>query len=123
MACAIARTAVTDQGPPPGAPDPRVAFSALWEAMTDLMGAAATATLLRRAARRAAARAPDVAQVVIGRNALEYSYELPSAWALAPLCILVHELRPLLVELTGTVVWSRLATMPELRPCIDGEST
>ena len=96
-------------------------FTILWEALADVLGTAATATLLRRAARRAAARCPELAELAISREKLEYRYALPPAWAAGtdgtPLALreLVAELRPLLVELTGPVVVRRLERVPELR--------
>ncbi len=96
-------------------------FTLLWEALADVLGTAATATLLRRAARRAAHRYPELAELAISREKLEYRYTLPPAWAGGsvgtPLALrqLVAELRPLLVELTGMVVVRRLERIPELR--------
>ena len=96
-------------------------FTLLWEALADLLGTAATAALLRRAVRHASLRSPDLAELVIARAGLEYRYTLPSTWkhwaAGTPLAlrILVLELWPLLVELTGPVVVGRLLQIPELR--------
>jgi hypothetical protein len=96
-------------------------FTLLWDALADVLGTAATATLLRRAARRAAPRCPELGELTIAREKLEYRYTLPSAWAAGaegtPLALreLVAELRPLLVELTGPVVVRRLERIPELR--------
>jgi hypothetical protein len=114
-------------------------FKLLWEGLADVLGTAATAVLVRRAARRAAARNPELAELAISREKLEYRFTLPRAWteradaaaaiatadALA-LRELVGELRPLLVELTGPVVVRRLAQIPELRargivPADEGE--
>lgn len=98
-------------------------FRVLWDAMADVMGTATTATLLRRAARRGAARDParsDLADLVIRRDGFGYHYELPAPWDQAPLepvRALVLELRPLLVELTGPVVLRRLVALPELLEC------
>ena len=96
-------------------------FTLLWEALADVLGTAATATLLRRAARRASPRYPELTELAISREKLEYRYTLPPAWAGradgTPLALreLVGELRPLLVELTGPVVVRRLERIPELR--------
>ncbi len=96
-------------------------FTLLWEALADVLGTAATAMLLRRAARRAAPRCPELSELAILREKLEYRYTLPPAWAAGtdgtPLALreLVAELRPLLVELTGPVVVRRLERIPELR--------
>ena len=96
-------------------------FSVLWEAIADVLGTAATATVLRRAARRAAARYPELAELAIQRENLAYRYTLPSAWkdpgdgTLPALRELVTELRPILIELTGQVVIRHLEKSPELR--------
>ena len=98
-------------------------FKLLWEGLADVLGTAATAVIVRRAARRAASRNPELAELVISRDKLDYSFTLPRAWteqaeAAADdraLRGLVRELRPLLVELTGPVVVRRLAQIPALR--------
>jgi hypothetical protein len=102
--------------------EPSVAalFTLIWDALADVLGTAATATLLRRAARRAAPRCAELTELAVVREKLEYRYTLPSAWADGaggtPLALreLVAELRPLLVELTGPVVVRRLERIPEL---------
>ena len=96
-------------------------FTLLWDSLADVLGTAATATLLRRAARRAVPRSPELAELAISRDNLEYRYTLPSAWkereegTLLALRELVSELRPLLVEMTGQVVVRHLERIPELR--------
>jgi hypothetical protein len=96
-------------------------FNILWESLAEVLGTAATATLLRRAARRALPRCPQLTELTIERENLEYRYALPSAWdqageVLAPaLSELVGELRALLIELTGPVVLCHLEQVPELR--------
>ena len=96
-------------------------FAVLWEALADILGTAAAATLLRRAAQRAAPRWPELAALTITRESLDYRYSVPSAWndpAEDPpqaLCELARELWALLVDLTGSVVVNRLAQVPELR--------
>jgi hypothetical protein len=103
-------------------------FTLLWEGLADVLGTAATAVLVRRAARRAASRSPELAELAISRENLEYRFTLPRAWTeradaaaaaaaadAHALRELVGELRPLLVELTGPVVVGRLARIPELR--------
>jgi hypothetical protein len=58
--------------------------------------------------------------VAIVREGLEYRYQVPLSWragdadARAALKELVHELWPLLVELTGPVVVARLGATPML---------
>jgi hypothetical protein len=95
-------------------------FTVLWEALADILGTAAAATLLRRAAQRAAHRFPELAALSITRESLDYRYTVPSTWKDAvpdppePLCELARELWTLLVDLTGSVVVNRLAQVPEL---------
>lgn len=97
-------------------------FRRLWDEIADLVGPAATAALLRRALKRASARQPELAAVVLRRDGLEYVWGLPGAWhdpgrrdAVGHLRRLVQEeLHPLLRELTGPVIARRLAQAPEL---------
>ncbi len=103
-------------------PSPAALFALLWEALADLLGTATAATLLRRAARRAALRNPELADFAVVRESLEYRCKLPPSWKegtggapLRALQDLVDELLPLLVELTGPVVVRHLAQVPELR--------
>jgi hypothetical protein len=96
-------------------------FTLLRDALADLLGGAAAATLLRRAVRRASLREPELADLMIIRERLQYRYTLPSAWSDVTSGVrpgfqhLVGELLPLLVELTGPVVIGHLAQIPELR--------
>ena len=92
----------------------------LWESLADVLGTAATATQLKRAARRAAARGPELAGLVIQRDGLLYGYTLPPAWnhkseGTPALREVVTELRPILIELTGQVVIRHLDQFLELR--------
>lgn len=100
-----------------------VLFGTLWDALTELMGSAACATLLRRAAKRASAKAPDLARLTIARDRFEYRYAVPASWqsddSTHAFCELVRELRPLLIELTGQVVVRRLRAIPALEVCGD----
>ena len=96
-------------------------FTILWDALADLLGTAATATLLRRAAKRAVARSPELADLVIKRDGLIYRYACPPVWndksegtSLA-LRELVGELQPLLIEMTGQIVIQHLEQILELR--------
>jgi nucleotide-binding universal stress UspA family protein len=89
-------------------------FDSLWESLADLLGTAATATLLRRAIKRASADHAKLPNVIVN-NAIAYEYELPDAWrqpnrpeALEALRALAGELGRLLVQLTGPVVVRRL---------------
>ena len=110
----------------PGPDDPRptacALFDLLWDNLADLMGTGATATLLRRAAARAAVRDRGLAGLVIARDGLQYRYDLPEEWrrpddeqTIASLRTLVRDLQPLLRELTGAVVVDRLARLEPLR--------
>ncbi|HEY6724540.1 MAG TPA: hypothetical protein VI197_10930 [Polyangiaceae bacterium] len=95
-------------------------FALLWAGLADILGTAAAATLLRRAAQCALPRAPELAALRIARQSLEYRYTLPSSWTSVSgprgaLQALARELWPLLVDLTGSVVIQRLAQHPELR--------
>ncbi len=97
-------------------------FEVLWESLADVLGTAATATLLRRAIKRAAARTSWSEPVVVARNGLDYEYRLPETWkqpcneeAVSALRVVAAELRVLLVELTGPVVVRRLARLAPFR--------
>jgi hypothetical protein len=103
-------------------------FDQLWLTLADMLGSAATAALLRRAVKRAAVAAPELATLVIRREGLGYEYTVPPAWcaeapAPAPaLGALVEELYPLLIELTGPVIVARLDDITELRPWTGGRA-
>jgi hypothetical protein len=96
-------------------------FDLLWETLADILGTAATATLLRRAIKQAAARTAWPEPVIVSRTGLDYTYRLPETWtqpgdeAVDALRIVAAELRVLLIELTGPVVVMRLAQLPALR--------
>jgi len=96
-------------------------FTRLWETVADILGTAAAATLMRRAAQRARPLWPELASLSIDREGLEYRYTVPSAWRepgpVPPpaLCALAGELWTLLLDLTGSVVVNRLAQIPALR--------
>src|SRR5688572_2955240 len=100
------------------------AFALLWTGLADILGTAAAATLLRRAAECALPRAPELAALHITRQRLDYRYTLPSSWASpgwdprVALSALTRELWPLLVDLTGSVVIRRLEQVPELRALV-----
>jgi hypothetical protein len=101
---------------------PAHTFALLWDALHDVMGSAATAALLRRAAKHAVSKAPELGAFEVQRVRFEYRYVVPPSWTSgeaegprASLQALVHELKPLLVELTGSVVLRRLHAIPELQ--------
>lgn len=103
----------------PPARTPAARFELLRRALEEIIGAAATATLVRRAARRGARRSPELTELSIERRGVELRYTLPASWArecadpLESLRDLVHELSPLLIELTGMVVIRRLGVVAE----------
>lgn len=92
----------------------------LWEALSDMMGTAAAATLLRRALISARGRAPALEGFEVVRQGFAYRYVAPDGWnapsneARAAVTALFSALHPLLVDLTGSVVLRRLRTIPEL---------
>lgn len=96
-------------------------FATLWHATADILGTAAAATLLRRAAQQAATTFPELTALEIARVNLEFQYRVPVVWtqtAAEPpeaLFLLVAELWTLLKELTGSVVVNHLAQVGELR--------
>jgi len=97
-------------------------FELLWEFLADVLGTAATATLLRRAIKRAAAHTSWSEPVIVARKGLDYAYRLPETWkqpgneeALGALRVVAAELRVLLVELTGPVVVRRLGRLAPFR--------
>jgi hypothetical protein len=110
-------------GATPGDATAAELFGLLWDTMADVLGTAATATLLRRALKRAARGRADLGGVAIERDDLSYGYRLPETWregrdgaAVGALRHLVGALEPLLVEMTGPVVVRRLAQVAALRP-------
>ena len=97
-------------------------FDLLWETLADVLGTAATATLLRRAIKQAASQTSWSEPVIVSRNGLDYQYRLPEAWkepdneaACDAMRAVVAELRGLLVELTGPVVVRRLGRLAPFR--------
>jgi hypothetical protein len=97
-------------------------FDLLWESLADILGTAATATLVRRALKRVASQTSGSEAVSVIRNGLEYEYRLPETWtqpgneeALDALRVVAAELGVLLVELTGPVVTARLGRLAAFR--------
>ena len=103
--------------------DAAALFEVIWSNLVDLLGSAATATLIRRCVKRAAARTPDLGGLTISRINLEYTYSLPLPWrqkstaAIGELRGLVYELQPILSTLTGSIVLGKLSSVPELQRC------
>jgi hypothetical protein len=99
---------------------PARTFGLVWDTLNDMMGSAATATLVRRALKHAARGSPELGEIAITRDRFAYRHVLPSSWhtdspaAMAGLRGLTKELEPLLFELTGAVVLRRLRNEPEL---------
>jgi hypothetical protein len=96
-------------------------FAIIWDSLTEVLGTAAVAAIVRRAAGRAAAQSPELVELAVVRADFQYRYSLPAAWSRQTeresraLRVLVAEMGRLLVELTGTVVIHRLEQIPELR--------
>jgi hypothetical protein len=87
-----------------------------------VLGTAATAALLRRAAKRAEPNCPELNDMKITLNGFHYDYRLPERWAqaddeqgLKALRCLALELGPLLTDLAGPVLIRRLARLDPLR--------
>jgi hypothetical protein len=99
------------------------AFEVLWATLADVLGHTATAALLQRSIKRAAADVPELTSVAITREQFAYQYTLPDSWthadATGPAAVqpIVRALWPLLAELTGSVVIERLRQNPVLRTC------
>jgi hypothetical protein len=95
------------------------AFASVWRAMAEMLGSAATAAIVRRAARRASAVHPALAQLGVGRKSFTPEYTIPSSWqdpsngatAAREFQAFLDELAVLLRELTGAVVLRRLARL------------
>ena len=91
--------------------------------MADIIGPTATAALLQRSLKQAAAAAPELREVVIARDQFVYSYRLPASWShtaadtTASLKHMVRSLWPLLSDLTGSVIVRRLQQDPLLGRC------
>lgn len=98
-------------------------FDLVWETMVDVLGSAATATLVRRSVKRAASRRRDLDDLIVSRAGFNYCYQVPDSWRecrpepVASVRELARELSPLLVELTGPVIVRRLRAIPDLQRC------
>lgn len=98
-------------------------FGILWDALSELLGTSATAVLLRRAARRAAADGGALDGLAIERIDEGFGYVVPESFSEAsgpPVALraLAAHLLPLLRESTGEVAVRHLARVPELRRCL-----
>jgi len=97
-----------------------VLFKILWDQLADILGTAATAVVLDRAARRAQTRSHELDGLTISRVDGQFGYVVPPSFARGrgpPVALqaLLDELRPLLVELTGQVAVQHLEEAPALR--------
>ncbi len=97
-------------------------FEVLWRELVSVLGTAAAATLVRRAARRVAVRASELSRLAIVREGWAYRYVLPPGWADRPAVHLPAfdelvrvELVALLQEFTGLIVIVRLERACGLR--------
>lgn len=84
------------------------------------MGSSATATLVRRAAKHASTKRPELGVLVIHRPKFVYEYAVPDRWTdnghgREELDALVQALVPLLTELTGDIALQRLRSIPDIR--------
>ena len=113
-----------NEGRGSGAADRPIAvavFAILWETLADVLGTAATAALVSRAAARGARRHPELGELAISAKNLDYAYDLPQSWndRRGDLPVALHELAselvPLLVDLAGPVINNHLARVPGLR--------
>ena len=99
---------------------PSEIFNVLWVALVEILGSSATATLLRRSAKRRLGDFPELGALAITRKGFEYAYAVPADWkhankrSDAALQALVQDLCYLLLELTGLVVLHRLKALPQL---------
>src|SRR5687767_14770594 len=55
-------------------------FEIVWQELVDVLGTAATATILRRSIKRAARCAPPLTELAIVRVDFDYSYTIPKPW-------------------------------------------
>ncbi len=102
------------------ASSPSEIFDVLWAALVEILGSPATATLLRRSAKRRLGDFPELGELAITRKGFEYAYTVPPDWkhanerSNAALQALIQNLYSLLFELTGPVVLHRLEALPQL---------
>jgi hypothetical protein len=93
-------------------------FVLLWDTLSNILGTAATATLIARAIKRALPSTPALAELSITTRKFTYEYRLPACWpaadnaaATAAFDRLLEELVPLLTALTGHVVVRHMARL------------
>lgn len=96
-------------------------FDLLWATLSDLLGSAATATLLRRSTKALRSRGPGLEALLISREGLEYRYVTPESWRVSSAATLstfrelAGELSPILHDLTGVAVAHRLDSLVQFR--------
>jgi hypothetical protein len=115
----VARTrsdTTNDTGPEAGSA--AALFVLLWDTVANVLGTAATATLIARALKRALPSTPALGGMTITTRKFTYEYGLPDDWrapdnaeAAAAFDRLLRELVPLLTALTGRVVVRQLARL------------
>jgi hypothetical protein len=105
----------------PGAGSAAHLFVLLWDTLSNILGTAATATLIARAVKRALPSTPVLRELSITTKKFTYEYKLPDSWrapdntdATAGFDRLLDELVPLLTTLTGHVVVRQLARLEPL---------
>ena len=96
-------------------------LAVLWNNLVDVLGSAAAAALLRRAAKQARPRLPELEHLEVVRERWGYRYRAPPEWRQRSLQdtpalreLIVSELCPILHDLTGPIVLRRLEAVPEL---------
>ena len=55
-------------------------FTIVWKSISEVIGTAATATLLRRSAQRATARGAQLEELLFARRDFDHTYTLPASW-------------------------------------------
>jgi len=97
-------------------------FDLIWNDLVEVLGTAAAAVLVRRAAKHMAGCTPDLPTILVNRKTVTYEYEVPAVWrrpgdprALMSLQALALQLGVLLAELTGHVVIRRLERIEALQ--------
>src|SRR5216683_1358928 len=64
--------------PPSGTPSE--IFNVLWGVLVEILGSPATATLLRRSAKKRLGDFPELGELAITRKGFEYVYAVPADW-------------------------------------------
>jgi hypothetical protein len=111
-----------ESGPPSSShPAPTELFERVWRLLSEVIGTAATASVLRRSIRCAQVRGANLDGLEVVRDGFNHRYSLPSSWShggdtpMDALRVLADELSSILYALTGPVLVRRLASDAELR--------